>query len=135
MHHVGFVVGGIAAAARAFARSLRLAWDGVIYEDPLQGAKVTFLTSRPGQPQIELVEPDGDRSPLRRFLEDKGGGLHHVCYEIDGLELEMAGMKALGAAIVSRPKPAVAFGGRRVAWMLTKERLLVELLERTAHGA
>lgn len=129
LHHVGFVVADIAVSAAGFAKSLGLAWDSVIHRDPLQCAKVTFLSAQPGQPQLELVEPDGERSPVRRFLEH-GGGLHHICYEVEGLEEEMAAMKALGAAVASRPKPAVAFGGRRVAWMLTAERLLVELLER-----
>jgi hypothetical protein len=39
-------------------------------------------------------------------------------------------MKARGALIMRRPKPAVAFEGRRIAWMLTREKLLVELLEK-----
>lgn len=41
----------------------------------------------------------------------------------------MAEMKTRGAIIARRPKPAVAFQGRRIAWMLTAEKLLVELLE------
>jgi hypothetical protein len=44
----------------------------------------------------------------------------------------MAGMKSRGALIARRPKPAVAFEGRRIAWMLTAEKMLVELLERQA---
>ena len=47
-----------------------------------------------------------------------------------GLEEQMAEMKSRRALIVSRPKPAVAFQGRRIAWMLTAEKLLIELLER-----
>jgi hypothetical protein len=42
----------------------------------------------------------------------------------------MAEMKSRGALIVKRPKPAVAFGGRHIAWMLTAEKLLLEFLER-----
>jgi hypothetical protein len=41
----------------------------------------------------------------------------------------MAGMKSRGALIARRPKPAVAFEARRIAWMLTAEKMLVELLE------
>ena len=130
LHHVGFVVGEIAAAAEGFVRSLAASWDGRIYEDPLQKVKVTFLAPGPGEAMIELVEPLGEDSPVRRFLREKGGGLHHVCYEVSGLELEMAAMKSRGGMIASRPKPAVAFAGRRIAWVLTAEKLLVELLER-----
>jgi methylmalonyl-CoA/ethylmalonyl-CoA epimerase len=128
-HHVGFVVAGIAASVEGFVHLLGAKWDGCIYEDPDQRVKVTFLTTRRGDPQIELVEPAGDDSPVLRFLREKGSGLHHVCYEVDDLERSMAEMKARGAMIARRPKPAVAFQGRRIAWILTAEKLLVELLE------
>lgn len=128
-HHVGFVVPDIAAAVDGFVRSLGAQWDGCIYADPHQKVKVTFLVTRPGDPQIELVEPAGEESPVLRFLREKGSGLHHVCYEVDDLERSLAEMKARGGMIASRPKPAVAFQGRRIAWMLTAQKLLVELLE------
>jgi len=128
-HHVGFVVPDIAATVDGFVRSLGAQWDGCVYEDPHQKVKVTFLTTRPGDPQIELVEPAGEDSPVLRFLREKGTGLHHVCYEVEDLERGMAEMKTRGAIIARRPKPAVAFQGRRIAWMLTAEKLLVELLE------
>jgi methylmalonyl-CoA/ethylmalonyl-CoA epimerase len=131
-HHVGFVVADIAATVESFARSLGAQWDGCVYADPYQKVKVTFLRTRPAEPQIELVEPNGEDSPVLRFLQEKGGGLHHVCYEVDDLDAAMAEMKSRAAMIARRPKPAVAFQGRRIAWMLTAEKLLVELLERAA---
>jgi len=131
-HHVGFVVAAIAATVEGFTRSLGAQWDGCVYEDPHQKVKVTFLSTRPGDPLIELVEPAGEGSPVLRFLREKGSGLHHVCYEVDDLERSMAEMKACGAMVARRPKPAVAFQGRRIAWMLTAEKLLVELLEKAA---
>ena len=130
LHHVGIVVSDIAAAAEGFIRSLSAGWDGRIYEDPFQKVKVTFLAACPGDTPIELVEPAADDSPVTRFLREKGGGLHHVCYQVANLEEQMAEMKSRGSLIVRRPKPAVAFQGRRIAWMLTPEKLLVELLER-----
>lgn len=129
LHHVGFVVPSIADSVEGFVRSLGAQWDGRVYEDPHQRVKVTFLVTRPGDPQIELVEPAGEDAPVLRFLREKGGGLHHVCYEVEDLEESMAAMKARGAMIARRPKPAVAFQGRRIAWVLTAEKLLVELLE------
>ena len=128
-HHVGFVVPEIAGSVQGFIRSLGAEWDGCVYEDPNQKVKVTFLVTRRGDPQIELVEPVGEDSPVLRFLREKGSGLHHVCYEVEDLEQGMAEMKARGGMVARRPKPAVAFQGRRIAWMLTAEKLLVELLE------
>ena len=78
--------------------------------------------------QMELVEPAGERSPVNAFLL-KGGGLHHVCYEVQDCALAQAELRQRGGLVVSRPKPAVAFGGRNIAWVMTAEKLLVEVLE------
>jgi methylmalonyl-CoA/ethylmalonyl-CoA epimerase len=128
LHHMGFVVADIATAMPAFVRSMAAEWDGQIFEDPLQKAKVAFMTTRSGDAQIELVQPMGENSPVQRFLQ-QSGGMHHLCYEVADLEAELAAFRSRGAAIASRPKPAVAFGGRRIAWVITSEKFLVELLE------
>lgn len=130
LHHTGFVVGSIAGSIDSFERSLSASWDGNIFEDPYQKVKVAFLTIRRGDPQVELIEPNGGDSPVLRFLEERGGGLHHLCYEVNRLDDELAAMKSRGVLIVRRPKPAVAFAQRRIAWVLTAEKLLLELLER-----
>jgi len=130
LHHAGYVVGDIAAAIPGFVRCMGAAWDGSIFEDTLQKVKVAFLATRPGEPRLELVEPLGPDSPVSRFLRERGGGLHHLCYEVDDLQWHIAEMKRRGALIAKRPKPAVAFGGRPIAWMLTAEKLLLEFLER-----
>ncbi len=129
LHHMGFVVADIATAMPAFVHSMAAEWDGKIFEDPLQKAKVAFLTTRAGDAQIELVQPLGETSPVQRFLQERGGGMHHLCYEVADLEAELAAFRSRGASIASRPKPAVAFGGRRIAWVVTSEKFLVELLE------
>ena len=129
LHHVGFVVSSIEARMPGFARSMWAGQCSQCFEDPLQKAKVAFLTTRPGDAQIELVEPLGEDSPVQRFLRQTGGGLHHLCYEVADLEEELAAFRSRGAVIAKRPKPAAAFGGRRIAWVITAEKLLVELLE------
>jgi methylmalonyl-CoA/ethylmalonyl-CoA epimerase len=126
---MGFVVADIAAAMPAFSKSMAAEWDGKIFEDPLQKAKVAFMTTRPGDARIELVQPMGEGSPVARFLQERGGGMHHLCYEVADLEAELTAFRSRGAAIASRPKPAVAFNGRRIAWVITAEKFLVELLE------
>jgi methylmalonyl-CoA/ethylmalonyl-CoA epimerase len=130
LHHIGFVVPSILPAMEGFLHSLNASWDRQIFEDPLQRVKVAFLTIRPGEPQIELVEPVGDKSPVRKFLVEKGGGLHHFCYETDNLEVTLETFRARRAILVRHARPAVAFNGRRIAWVLTREHLLVELLEK-----
>lgn len=114
----------------AFVHSFGGSWDGQIWEDPNQRVKVAFLSIIPGQAQIELVAPAGPNSPVRRFLEQHGGGLHHVCYEVPDLAAEVVAFRARGALLARPPKPAAAFEGRLIAWVLTAEKLLIELLER-----
>jgi len=129
-HHVGFVVGSISQLGSNFARSLGAEWDGQIIHDPLQQARVTFLQcGESGNPTIELVEPDSEESPLKKFVA-KGGGLHHICYEVDRLEAQLDFCRKQGSLIVRKPLPAAAFQGRRIAWVYTKQKLLVEYLER-----
>ena len=80
-------------------------------------------------PVFELVEPASETSPVSTFV-NKSGGLHHVCYEIDDLESGLREARAVGLMTIASPAPAVAFGGRRIAWVCSKKRLLVEFLER-----
>jgi methylmalonyl-CoA/ethylmalonyl-CoA epimerase len=134
LHHVGFVVGDINASMHAFVASLGAQWDGSVFRDEFQKVSVAFLVTAATDAQIELVEPAGTDSPVAKFLE-KGGGLHHVCYEVKDLETALVDFRSRRALIVKRPLPAVAFGGRRIAWVLTAERLLVELLETELRAA
>jgi methylmalonyl-CoA/ethylmalonyl-CoA epimerase len=129
LHHIGFVLASIEESAESLARSLCATWDGNIILDPLQKVRVTFLKGfHVSDSLIELVEPAGPESPVLRFLE-RGGGLHHLCYEVEDLEAHLVFCKSVGTIIIRPPVPAVAFGGRRIAWALTKKRVLVEYLE------
>lgn len=130
LHHVGFVVSSIQDCAQSFALALGATWDGNIISDPLQNVRVTFFHGRASADAlIELVEPGGPDSPVTRFLT-KGGGLHHLCYEVENLESHLETCRSVGTIIIRPPVPAVAFSGRRIAWGITKNRLLVEYLER-----
>jgi methylmalonyl-CoA/ethylmalonyl-CoA epimerase len=128
MHHVGFVVQSIAASMDGFLKSMNGTWDEKIIHDPIQCVKVAFLSTPGTDVQIELVEPASDRNPVSGFLA-KGGGLHHVCYEVEDCDAALALMRQRKAMIVKRPQPAAAFEGRRIAWVLTAEKLLVEFVE------
>jgi len=130
LHHVGFVVSSIEDCADAFAASLGATWNGNIFADPIQKVRVTFFQApNPGEPSVELVEPGGPESPVSRFLEQRGGGLHHLCYEVADLDEHLSFCKSSGVIILRQPVPAVAFAGRRIAWGVTRKRLLIEFLE------
>ncbi len=130
LHHIGFVVYSIQECAESFALSLGATWDGNIVFDPVQKVRVTFFQGQsPTDPLIELVEPSGPESPVSGFLRDRGG-LHHLCYEVKDLDSHLRFCQSVGTRIIRPPVPAVAFGGRRIAWGVTKKRLLMEFLER-----
>jgi methylmalonyl-CoA/ethylmalonyl-CoA epimerase len=129
LHHVGFVVKSIPESVDRFAKSIAACWDGQIFLDPLQGARVTFLLSPgPEYSCVELVEPAGEKSPVSGFLV-RGGGIHHLCYEVKSLDRQLEYSRSLKGQVVRPPMPAVAFDGRRIAWVFTRDRLLVEFLE------
>jgi len=128
LHHVGYVVADIAEIVTSFVKSVNGFWSGVIFHDPIQKVKVTFIDTPGTTVQIELVAPADEVSPVRTFLSS-GGGLHHLCYEVTNCERALGAIRDKKGMIVRRPKPAVAFGGRKIAWAITAEKLLIELLE------
>jgi methylmalonyl-CoA/ethylmalonyl-CoA epimerase len=129
-HHFGFVVSSIPATVKSFMESMSLDWDGHTIHDPNQGVRVTFLSSKnAADPLVELVEPVGADSPVSSFLK-RGGGLHHVCYVVDSLDEQLKECHTKRALVVRPPLPAAAFGGRRIAWAYTRNKLLIEYLER-----
>jgi len=130
LHHVGFAIHSIKKEIDAFGSSILATWDGKIFHDPLQKVRVTFLQPpSPTDALIELVEPAADDSPVDQFLK-RGGGLHHLCYEVPDLDAHLHKMQAGRGVIVKPPLPAVAFENRRIAWVVTRQRLLLEFLEK-----
>jgi methylmalonyl-CoA/ethylmalonyl-CoA epimerase len=129
-HHTGIAVKSI---VEYFAREIGSSkmWDGKIYEDPIQKVRVAFFQDE--SKLYELVEPLNDKSPIKRLLEEKGEHVYHYCFVVQNLEVGIKRLKEVGWIIAKPPKPAVAFGGRRIAWMYLDSRngnvTLYELLE------
>src|SRR5437660_9459719 len=124
-HHVGFAVASIEKLAAGFARSLGAHWNGEIIHDPSQEARVAFLyCGDQRNPAVELVEPAGETSSLDKFL-NRGVGLHHISYDVDSLDDQLRESRAGKRQVVKKPLPAVALGWRRMAWVITAEKLFV----------
>jgi methylmalonyl-CoA/ethylmalonyl-CoA epimerase len=132
LHHVGYVVTSIAESIDRWQQAVLAVSISEAFDDAIQRARVIFLDLPPdGAVKLELVEPAGPDSPVAGF-DQKGGGLHHICFEVDDIEQQIGKMKLLRAMLIRHPQPAVAFRGRRIAWMRTRDKLLVEYLERPA---
>ena len=129
LHHVGYVVTApLETAAEAWKTSTGAIGASELIADPVQQVRAVFLHFVDGS-QIELLESTGPGSPVES-LAQKGGGFHHLCFEVDDLDAHMVKMRSEKALLVRGPQPALAFGGRRIGWMITRERMLVEFLER-----
>ncbi len=128
-HHVGIAVRDIAKASLWWTGQNGFTAEGPVYHDPLQKVRVQFFVQAGGF-RIELVEPAAEDSPVNRYL-DVPGGMYHTCYEVDDLDATMAEWRSERAFPVTKPMPAVAFGGRRIVFLLTPDRHLVELVEAT----
>lgn len=78
---------------------------------------------------MELVAPHGSHSPVTSWLK-RGVKLYHVAYLVNDLAAEIEHKRENRAKLMLPPTPAVAFGGRRVAFVMLSNRLLVELIEK-----
>jgi methylmalonyl-CoA/ethylmalonyl-CoA epimerase len=100
------------------------------FDDPIQKVTVNFLAKADDDvAEIELIAPLTEDSPIRSMLKKDGGGAYHLCFETSDIEGALVHAKNNGCVVVSGPVPAVAFEGRRIAWIYTKTRQLFELVE------
>jgi len=103
------------------------------FDDPIQKVKVNFLAqSDKDVAEIELIAPISEDSPIRSMLAKSGGGAYHLCFETSDIDGALTHAKNNGCIVVSSPAPAVAFQGRRIAWIYTRSRQLFELVESKA---
>ncbi len=133
IHHIGVAVKDIAAAAAKYVRFHQYRTATEIIHDATQQAYVQFLRLEGDAAYLELVQPDGPDSNLSRAVA-KGGGLNHICYSTDDIEAACSTLAGGGMFVITPPVPAVAFGGRRIAWLIGNNVVLTELVERGAEG-
>ena len=128
-HHVGYAVADIDRYLKDFLLPLFVpARVSPVYEDPIQRVRVLFAEVSPGT-LIELVEPLDEGSPVSRFLGDARGGLYHLCYEVEDLDAAVTRFRKHRCLPLAPAAPAVAFGGRRIVFLMTPQRDLIELVE------
>lgn len=127
LDHVAIAVDDLDTATEPY----RLLGLGVVGDDeevPGQGVRVRLL--RAGDVLVELLAPTTPGSPVRRFLERRGGGLHHIALRVADLSAAIARLQGEGARFVD-PTPHDGRGGTRVAFLHPSfaNGVLVELVE------
>lgn len=99
IHHIGVAVRSLDQALRFYRDVLGLPVhaSATVQE---QGVKAALLTI--GQSEIELLEPLGPDTPVGRFLERRGEGLHHLCLQTDDVHRELDGLKTKGVELIDQ---------------------------------
>ena len=124
-HHIGVACRRIETEERGWI-ALGYSREGDRFEDPQQGIAGVFIAG-PG-PRMELLEELPGSDTLTPFL-DAGTKMYHHAYEVPKLELAEEILRQYRGKVISPPKPAVAFGGRRVVFMILPNRMITELIE------
>jgi methylmalonyl-CoA/ethylmalonyl-CoA epimerase len=130
LDHVGIAVKDLAGALRFYADALGLAVEGT-EEVPSQNVRAHFI--RVGEARLELLEATAPDSPIARYVEKHGAGIHHITLRVDDLDGALAALKAKGIRLIDEePRPGA--GGSRIAFVhpVGTHGVLVELKQATA---
>ena len=127
INHIAIVVDEIEDALRFWRDALGLKVARV--EDvPDQDSVVTFLPV--GNMEIELVEPASDESGIARYLNKRGPGIHHICFEVDDIKASLESLKASGVRLINS-EPVIGTSGKMFAFIHPESThgVLIELYE------
>ena len=126
-HHLGYACAEVAREA-SFFEALGYRREGEAFSDPVQGVTGCFLSG--AGPRVELLENLPGSATLKPWL-DAGIRLYHFAYEVDDLPATLAWCRAQRGKITVQPVPAVAFGGRHIAFVMFRQGPLLEFIART----
>jgi len=133
LHHIGYAVKHIEKIAPLYVQRFGYQQASPIIHDPLQTAFVQFFRI-PGNPAyLEFVAPDGPDSVLTNIVQ-QGRRTNHLCYISGPLEDTIAYLREAQMMLISEPKPARAFAGRRICWLMGQDHVPIELVERRDPG-
>jgi methylmalonyl-CoA epimerase len=127
LDHVGIAVRSLEQAIQTYADQLGFNL-GEIVTIPDQGVKVAVFPC--GESRIELLEPTNSDSPIHRFLEKKGEGIHHLCFKVDDIESMLAQLKSTPIKPLG-DTPCLGLENRKISFLHPKSThgVLIELVE------
>ncbi len=111
--HIGIAVHSIDAARSFYENALGLTCSRV---EEVSDQKVRTAFFSLGETHIELLEPTAPDSPMAKFLEERGEGIHHIAYQSDNLEYQLQQAKGNGCQLIHE-KPITGAGGKQVAFL------------------
>ncbi|HET9682327.1 MAG TPA: methylmalonyl-CoA epimerase [Candidatus Limnocylindrales bacterium] len=126
IHHVALIVRSIDEALPLYTDLLGLPLETVM-DIPSDHVRIAFLGV--GESKVELVEPTDDTTGVARFLESKGEGFHHVCYEVPNLAEELTRLGIEGAELIDTAPRRGAEGPVAFIHPRSGHGVLIELIE------
>jgi len=122
--HIAIAVNDVEESAKVYQKALGI--DEIEFETvESEGVKVAIIPMENGR--IELMQPTKDDSPIKKFLDKKGPGLHHMALETNNIEGEVERMEGCGVQFLGKVRPGSA--GTKVTFIHPKslEGVLAEL--------
>lgn len=113
INHLGIATKGIDEALEFWSDALGLE---NIHTEVVKDQKVRVAMLPIGESRVELLEPTSDDSPISKFLEKRGGGIHHIAVEVDDIEASLAKLKAQGMRLIDE-SPRIGAEGCLVAFV------------------
>lgn len=123
---------GIAVRSLEAARIYELLGLTVNHVETVETQKVRTAFLSTGDANLELLEPTSPDSPVARFIEKRGEGIHHICLRVDDIEAHLERLRSHGYRLVNE-SPVPGAHGCRVAFLhpTAGNGVLIELSEKT----
>jgi len=113
--HIAIAVNDVEESAKVYQQALGV--DSVEFETvESEGVKIAIIELENGR--IELMQPTNDSSPIKKFLDKKGQGLHHMALDTDDIEGEVERMEGCGIQFLGKIRPGSA--GTKVTFIHPK---------------
>lgn len=128
INHLGIAVKSLTDSLKFYQDTLGLEVNCTeIVQD--QGVEVAMLPI--GESRVELLQATSESSPIARFIEKRGPGIHHICIEVEDIVAKLKEMKAAGIQLIDE-EPKIGAGGHLIAFVHPKSTagVLIELLQK-----
>ncbi len=128
--HLGIAVKDLESAVKFFTQGLPLE---VTHTEDFQGMKIGFVPV--GDSSIELLQDTSGNSPIGKYLEKNGEGIHHIAFEVDDIHQALEELKARGVKLIDET-PRQGAHGMSIAFMHPKgtHGILMELCQPTGES-
>jgi methylmalonyl-CoA/ethylmalonyl-CoA epimerase len=127
INHLGIATKGIDEALKFWSDALGLE---NVHTEVVEDQKVRVAMLPIGESRVELLEPTSDDSPISKFLEKRGPGIHHIAVEVDDIEASLARLKSQGMRLIDET-PRIGAEGSLVAFVhpSSANGVLLELVQ------